>query len=164
MSNNQPRILVTGASGQLGRLVITTLLKTVPPSQIIATARNPETIADFSARGVEVRAADYTRPETLEPAFAGVDHLLLISSSEIGQRLPQHCNVIAAAKKAGVKLLTYTSVLHADVSLLGLAEEHRQTEGEHDFYLSQTNEAAILLSDTDSVISRTDTIRLEVFG
>lgn len=130
MSNNQPRILVTGASGQLGRLVITTLLKTVPPSQIIATARNPETIADFSARGVEVRAADYTRPETLEPAFAGVDHLLLISSSEIGQRLPQHCNVIAAAKKAGVKLLTYTSVLHADVSLLGLAEEHRQTEGE----------------------------------
>lgn len=130
MSDIQPRILITGASGQLGRLVINNLLKTLPASQIIAMARNPEAVTDLSTRGVEVRVADYTKPETLEAAFAGVDRLLLISSSEIGQRLPQHRNVIAAAKQAGVKLLAYTSILHADVSSLGLAEEHRQTEGE----------------------------------
>ncbi len=130
MSNNQPRILVTGASGQLGRLVIDNLLKTLPPSQIIAMARNSDAVTDLSSRGVEVRVADYTQPETLDAALTGVDRLLLISSSEIGQRLPQHRNVIAAAKRAGVKLLAYTSILRADVSALGLAEEHRQTEGE----------------------------------
>lgn len=130
MSNTQSRILVTGASGQLGRLVIDKLLKTVPPSHVIAMARSPEAVADLPSRGVEVRVGDYTKPETLEAAFAGIDRLLLISSSEIGQRLSQHSNVIAAAKQAGVRLLAYTSVLHADVSLLGLAEEHRQTEGE----------------------------------
>jgi NAD(P)H dehydrogenase (quinone) len=130
MSHDQPRILVTGASGQLGRLVIDHLLKTVAPSRIIATARKREAVADLSSRGVEVRVADYTKPETLEAAFAGVDRVLLISSSEVGQRLPQHRNVIAAAKRAGVKLLAYTSVLRADVSALGLAEEHRQTEAE----------------------------------
>lgn len=130
MSDTKPRILVTGASGQLGRLVINNLLTTLPASQIIAMARDPETITNLSARGVEVRVGDYTKPETLEAAFAGVHRLLLISSSEVGQRLPQHRNAIAAAKQAGVKLLAYTSILRADTSLLGLAEEHRQTEGE----------------------------------
>jgi NAD(P)H dehydrogenase (quinone) len=130
MSHDQPRILVTGASGQLGRLVIDHLLKIMPPSQIIAMARSRETVADLASRGVEVRAADYAKPETLEGAFSGVDRVLLISSSEVGQRLPQHRNVIAAAKQAGVKLLAYTSVLRADTSALGLAAEHRQTEAE----------------------------------
>jgi NAD(P)H dehydrogenase (quinone) len=130
MSHDQPRILVTGASGQLGRLVIDHLLKIMPPSQIIAMARSREAVADLASRGVEVRAADYAKPETLEGAFAGVDRVLLISSSEVGQRLPQHRNVIAAAKQAGVKLLAYTSVLRADTSALGLAAEHRQTEAE----------------------------------
>ncbi len=128
MSHQQPRILVTGASGQLGRLVIDNLLKTAPAAQIAATVRSSKAAAELSARGMQAFVADYTKPETLGAAFAGVDRLLLISSSEIGQRFAQHRNVIDAAKHAGVKLLVYTSVLHADTSPLGLAEEHRQTE------------------------------------
>jgi NAD(P)H dehydrogenase (quinone) len=122
-------IIVTGASGQLGRLVIQSLLdKQVPAAQIVATVRQPAAVADLAALGVQVRQADYTRPETLDAAFAGADKLLLISSSELGQRAPQHRNVIAAAQRAGVALLAYTSVLHADTSPLGLAAEHRATE------------------------------------
>jgi len=128
MSNPQPRILVTGASGQLGRLVIDKLLETTPATQIAAIVRASKAAADLSARGVQVRVADYSKPATLDAALAGVDRLLLISSSEVGQRVPQHRNVIAAAKQAGVKLVAYTSVLHADASPLGLAEDHRQTE------------------------------------
>jgi NAD(P)H dehydrogenase (quinone) len=77
---------------------------------------------------VEVRAADYSRPETLASALAGVDRLLLISRSENGTRKIQHRNVINAAKDAGVGLIAYTSILHADTSPLLLAEEHRDTE------------------------------------
>jgi NAD(P)H dehydrogenase (quinone) len=121
-------IVVTGASGQLGHLVINELLKTVAASEIVAAVRTPSKAADLAASGVTVKEADYTRPETLEAAFAGADKVLLISSSEVGQRSPQHLNVIAAAKKAGVKLLAYTSLLHADSSPLPLALEHKQTE------------------------------------
>jgi len=120
--------VVTGATGQLGRLVIEQLLTRVPASQIIAAVRNPEKAADLAARGVQVRQADYSQPATLDSAFAGAEKILLISSSEIGQRAAQHKAVIDAAKRAQVKLLAYTSVLHADTSSLGLAEEHRQTE------------------------------------
>jgi len=122
------KILVTGASGQLGHLVVEALLKALPAAQIVAGARSTDRAADLAARGVEVRHLDYERPETLEAALAGIDRVLLISSSEIGRRAAQHQNVIAAAKKAGVNLLVYTSVLHADTSVLGLAGEHRQTE------------------------------------
>ncbi|KPC50248.1 SDR family oxidoreductase [Amantichitinum ursilacus] len=128
MSATQQRILVTGASGQLGRLTIAELLKRVPASQIIALVRKPEAAEDFKAQGVETRIGDYTDSASLEKAFAGVDRVLLISSNELGQRATQHKNVVNAAKAAGVKLVAYTSVLHADTSLLGLAEEHRQTE------------------------------------
>lgn len=121
-------IVVTGANGQLGQLVIAELLKTVPASEIVAAVRTPSKAADLAALGITVKEADYTRPETLEAAFAGADKLLLISSSEVGQRLPQHLNVIAAAKKAGVGLLAYTSILKADSSPLPLALEHKQTE------------------------------------
>ena len=120
--------IVTGATGQLGRLVIEQLLKVVPASQIVAAVRTPEKAADLIALGVKVRHADYARPETLDSAFKGAEKLLLISSSELGQRAAQHQAVIDAAKRAGVQLLAYTSVLHADTSPLGLAEEHRQTE------------------------------------
>jgi NAD(P)H dehydrogenase (quinone) len=122
------KILVTGASGQLGHLVVDALLRTLPAAQVVAGARNPQKAADLAARGVEVREVDYERPEALTAALAGIDRLLLISSSEIGRRAPQHRNVIDAAKQAHIKLLAYTSVLHADTSALGLAEEHRQTE------------------------------------
>ena len=121
-------IVVTGASGQLGRLVIDALLRTQPADSLVAAVRTPAKAADLAARGVQVREADYSRPETLGPAFAGADKLLLISSSEIGQRAKQHQAVIDAAKAAGVQLIAYTSLLHADVSPLGLAVEHRQTE------------------------------------
>lgn len=120
--------VVTGATGQLGRLVIEQLLNRVPASQIIAAVRNPEKAADLAALGVQVRQADYSQPATLDSAFAGAEKVLLISSNEIGQRAVQHQAVIDAAKRANIQLLAYTSVLHADTSALGLAEEHRQTE------------------------------------
>lgn len=122
------RFLVTGASGQLGRLVVDGLLKTVPASQIGVFVRSDKAAAEFAARGLHVHKGDYGRPDTLAAAFAGVDRALLISSSEIGQRTAQHRNAIEAAQQAGVSLLAYTSLLHADASPLGLAEEHRQTE------------------------------------
>jgi NAD(P)H dehydrogenase (quinone) len=121
-------IVITGASGQLGRLVIARLLETVPASQIIAAVRDPKKVADLAAKGVQVRQADYSQPATLDVAFKDAEKVLLISSSEVGQRLVQHQAVIDAAKRQGVKLLGYTSVLHASDSKLGLAEEHRQTE------------------------------------
>ncbi|MGV8924262.1 MAG: SDR family oxidoreductase [Ewingella sp.] len=121
-------IAITGATGQLGRLVITALLKKVPANQIIAAVRSPEKAKDLAELGVEVRQADYSQSATLDAAFKGVEKLLLISSSEVGQREAQHNAVIAAAQRAGVKLLAYTSLLHADKSQLGLAVEHRATE------------------------------------
>ncbi|KDE41032.1 NADPH:quinone oxidoreductase 2 [Nitrincola lacisaponensis] len=121
-------ILVTGASGQLGRLVLEQLLQHLPASQLAAGVRTPERVADLQARGVTIRPLDYSQPETLPQALEGVETLLLISSSEVGQRAVQHQNVITAAEKAGVKRLVYTSLLHADTSPLGLAEEHKQTE------------------------------------
>lgn len=121
-------IAVTGASGQLGRLVMEGLLARVPAENIVAVVRNPAKVADLAARGVVVRTADYAKPETLDAAFAGVDRLLLISSSEVGGRVPQHRNVIEAAKRAGVGLVAYTSILHADTTPLGLGAEHRETE------------------------------------
>jgi NAD(P)H dehydrogenase (quinone) len=123
-------IVITGASGQLGRLVIEELLKSLPASDLVAAVRSPEKVEDLAKRGVQVRQADYGRPDTLESAFAGADKVLLISSSEVGQRAPQHANVIAAVKKAGVGLLAYTSILHADTTPLGLGSEHRETEAE----------------------------------
>ncbi|KJZ67641.1 SDR family oxidoreductase [Pseudomonas fluorescens] len=121
-------IAVTGATGQLGRLVIDTLLKTVNPHEIVALVRDPLKAQDLSAKGVDVRQADYNQPETLRSALVGVQRLLLISSSEVGQRKAQHRAVIEAAKSSGVQLLAYTSMLHADKSTLGLAVEHRDTE------------------------------------
>jgi NAD(P)H dehydrogenase (quinone) len=122
-------IVITGATGQLGRLVLAQLLERgVPAAQIVAAVRNPAKAADLAARGVQVREADYNRPETLAAAFAGADRVLLISSSEIGQRLSQHRAVVQAAKQAGVGQLVYTSLLHADRSPLALAAEHRATE------------------------------------
>lgn len=119
---------ITGANGQLGRLVLEALLKTVPATEIVALARDPSKLAEYAARGVHTRSADYNTPATLAAALVGVDKLLLISSSEIGRRVAQHRAVIAAAAQAGVKLLAYTSVLHADTSTLALAQEHRETE------------------------------------
>lgn len=121
-------IVITGATGQLGRLVITELLKTVPASDIVAAVRTPAKAADLAALGVQVREADYNRPDTLKSAFAGADKLLLVSGNELGQRSTQHQAVIDAARQAGVKLLAYTSLLHADTTDLALRHEHLATE------------------------------------
>lgn len=121
-------LAITGATGQLGRLVIASLLETVNPHEIVALVRDPLKAQDLSAQGVVVRQADYDQPETLHRALVGIERLLLISSSEVGQRKAQHRAVIAAAKSSGVQLLAYTSLLHADTSTLGLAVEHRDTE------------------------------------
>lgn len=121
-------IVVTGATGQLGRLVVQNLLRSVPAGNIVALARDPAKAADLAALGVQVRQADYTRPATLESALAGAQKLLLISSSEVGQRVAQHRAVIDAAVRARVGLIAYTSLLHADTSPLGLALEHKETE------------------------------------
>ena len=121
-------IVITGATGQLGRLVIQSLLGKVPAAQIVAAVRQPARAADLAALGVQVRQADYTQPATLDAAFKGATKVLLISSSEIGQRDAQHRNVVDAAKRAGVSLLAYTSLLHADTSPLGLSADHKATE------------------------------------
>lgn len=122
-------IVVTGATGPLGRLIIDGILRRgVPAGDIVAAVRSPEKAADLAAAGVVVREADYDRPETLPAAFAGADRLLLISGSEVGQRVRQHGNVISAAVAAGVPYLAYTSILNADTTQVKLAAEHQATE------------------------------------
>lgn len=121
-------IAITGATGQLGQHVIETLLKTVPASHIVAIVRNPAKATALSQQGITVRQADYSDEAAFTTALQGIDKLLLISSSEVGQRAPQHRNVINAAKAAHVKFIAYTSLLHADTSPLGLADEHVATE------------------------------------
>lgn len=121
-------IAITGATGQLGQLVIAALLKSVPASQIVAVVRNPAKADALAQQGIVVRQGDYDDEAALTRALDGVEKLLLISSSEVGQRAVQHRNVINAAKAAGVGFIAYTSVLHADTSPLGLAAEHIETE------------------------------------
>ncbi|MGK9175856.1 SDR family oxidoreductase [Yokenella regensburgei] len=121
-------IAITGATGQLGALTVEALLETVPANEIVAIVRNPAKAEALTQKGVVVRQGDYNDAAALTAALTGVDKLLLISSSEVGQRTSQHRNVINAAKAAGVKFIAYTSLLHADSSPLGLAVEHVETE------------------------------------
>ncbi|EAQ7978110.1 SDR family oxidoreductase [Salmonella enterica] len=121
-------IAITGATGQLGQHVIENLLKTTPASHLVAIVRNPKKAAPLSQRGIAVRLADYANEAALTTTLQGVDKLLLISSSEVGQRTAQHRNVIQAAITAKVKFIAYTSLLHADKSPLALADEHIETE------------------------------------
>ena len=124
-------IAITGATGHLGQLTIHALLDLgTPAAEIVALVRDPQKAADLSARGVQVRQADYTRPETLGPALQGVDKLLLISSNDVADRATPQRNVVNAAKAAGVKLLAYTSILHADTAEMQLAADHRVTEAD----------------------------------
>lgn len=119
---------VTGASGQLGRLVIDALLEKVEAGNIVALVRDPAKLGDLAAHGVMVRAFDYDAPATLAPALEGVDRLLLISSNDPASRQPQHQAVIDAAKTASVGYIAYTSILHADSNPMNLAATHRVTE------------------------------------
>ncbi|MFD8082279.1 SDR family oxidoreductase [Kitasatospora sp. NPDC059722] len=118
--------VVTGATGQLGRLVVEGLLAAVPAGEVAVAVRSAEKAADLAARGVAVRVVDYDEPGTLAGAFAAGDRVLLISGSEVGRRIPQHRAVIDAAKAAGVALLAYTSAPGA--ATFRLVDEHRATE------------------------------------
>ena len=122
------KIAIAGATGQLGNLVIEQLLQLTAAQNIVALVRKIDKAEHFKVQGIEPREFDYDRPETLVPALLGIDKLLLISANEIGRRTPQHQAVIDAAKVAGVPYLAYTSLLRADTSPLGLAQEHRETE------------------------------------
>lgn len=122
-------IAVTGATGHLGRLVVEALLRRgVPASEVVATGRSTDRLRELAEQGVDVRRADYDDPASLAAAFAGVDRLLLVSGSELGQRVRQHGNALTAAAAAGVRFVVYTSIPRADTSTLVLAEEHRATE------------------------------------
>jgi NAD(P)H dehydrogenase (quinone) len=122
-------LVVTGATGQLGRLVIASLLaKGVAADRIVALGRDDERLAELAALGVTTRKVDYSDAGAVADALADAERVLLISGNEIGQRLAQHQNVIDAAKAVGVDLLAYTSVAHADFSGITLAVEHRATE------------------------------------
>ncbi|HEX9986135.1 MAG TPA: SDR family oxidoreductase [Thermoanaerobaculia bacterium] len=127
-SNSGEKIVITGATGHLGRLVIEQLLQRVSPGELAVAVRNVAKAADFKERGVDVRHADYEQPETLRTAFEGAAKVLLISANEVGRRLDQHRNVIDAVKASGARLLVYTSILNADTSGIGLAKEHFATE------------------------------------
>ncbi|OZE85849.1 NAD(P)-dependent oxidoreductase [Rhodococcus sp. 15-649-2-2] len=120
---------VTGATGNLGGLVVDALItRGVAAGDIVAVVRNADKAAQLAERGVVIRVADYSDTAALTSAFAGVDKVLLISGSEVGQRIAQHNNVIDAAEAAGVSLIAYTSLLAAGTSGVSLAPEHKATE------------------------------------
>ncbi|MFJ3201761.1 SDR family oxidoreductase [Streptomyces sp. NPDC086989] len=121
-------IVVTGATGALGRLVVEELLNQVPAERLAVVVRNKEKAADLAERGIEVRVADYDAPETLASAFHAGDRVLLISGSEVGRRVPQHLAVVEAAKAAGVAQLAYTGILGGPEADFDLAAEHKVTE------------------------------------
>jgi NAD(P)H dehydrogenase (quinone) len=122
-------IVVIGATGQLGRLAVESLLRRgVPAGEVVAVGRGVEKIADLAERGVEVRRADFDDPSTLPAALAGARRVLFISGSEAGKRVPQHRAVISALAGIGPELVAYTSIAHADTSDLLLAQEHADTE------------------------------------
>jgi len=122
-------IVITGASGHLGRATAELVLGRMPAQEVILTTRHPEEISDLAARGVEVREADFGRPETLVGAFEGGDKLLLISTDAVGARVDQHRAAIEAAGKAGISHVVYTSYLNpVEDNPAAVTADHRETE------------------------------------
>lgn len=128
MTERPTTIAVSGATGQLGRIVVRLMREQHPGTPLVALVRDPAAAGGLSDLGAELRIADYDRPETLRPALAGIDKLLLISGNAVGERERQHRAVIEAARDAGVGLIAYTSVLRAGETSLAIAAEHKATE------------------------------------
>jgi NAD(P)H dehydrogenase (quinone) len=123
------KMLVTGATGKLGTKIVETLLKTIPASQLVVSVRNPEKAEGLRARGVEIRHGDFDQPESLDTAFAGIDRLLIISADGDNEtRIRQHSNAVAAAERAQVKFIAYTSIVNAMESKNLFAPTHQATE------------------------------------
>lgn len=123
------KILVTGATGKLGSLVVETLLETVPAKDLAVSVRNPEKAGSLRARGVDVRLGDFEQPDTLDKAFAGIDRLLIVSTDGDNEtRTRQHTAAVAAAKRANVGFIAYTSLGNASENTIFLAPVHRATE------------------------------------
>ena len=135
-------IVITGASGHLGRLVVDQLLATgTPPAQIVATGRDVGKLADLAQHGVTVRRADFADPITLEDAFVGADAMLLVSTTTVGERFDNARNAVDAAVRAGVPRIVYTSIVNASTAQMTLADEHRRTED----YLRASGSAFVIL-------------------
>ncbi|MFJ6901888.1 SDR family oxidoreductase [Streptomyces hokutonensis] len=148
-------LVVTGATGHLGRLVVENLLdRGVPAAGIIAVGRDLDRLKDLADRGVQLRAADYADSASLRAAFTGARRVLLVSGSEPGVRVQQHHNAIEAARGAGVELLAYTSIVNADTSTIGMAEDHRATEA----LLRASGVPSVLLRNSWYVENYTDHI------
>jgi NAD(P)H dehydrogenase (quinone) len=135
-------IVVTGASGQLGRLVVEQLLAAgTPPAGIVATGRDLDKLTDLGLHGVTVRRADFADPSSLDEAFAGAASMLLVSTTTVGQRFDNHRNAIDAATRAGISRIAYTSIVNASTAAMTLADEHRRTEN----YLRESGLAFVML-------------------
>jgi len=135
-------IVVTGASGHLGRLVVDQLLAVgTPPAQIVATGRDTGKLADLAQNGVTVRRADFAEPSTLEEAFAGAEAMVLVSTTTVGERFDNARNAIDAAAQAGVTRIVYTSLVNASTAQMTLADAHRRTED----YLRESGLAFVIL-------------------
>ena len=125
------KLLITGATGKFGTKVMEILLKTVPANQLAVSVRNPEKAEVLRAQGVDVRQGDFDQPKTLDAAFAGVDRLLLISADGDNEtRIRQHANAVAAAERAGVSFIAYTSLANAQESKNLFAPTHQATEAD----------------------------------
>lgn len=122
-------LVVTGASGHLGRRTAELLLDQVDPGTVVLVSRHPEKLADLAARGAETRHGDFDDPASLDAAFAGGERLLIISTDAIGQRVPQHANAIDAAKRAGIRAVAYTSLPNPSAeNPAAVSADHRETE------------------------------------
>ncbi|MFC5468981.1 SDR family oxidoreductase [Cohnella suwonensis] len=122
------KLLVTGATGQLGALVVEHLLTKVPADQVAVSVRDPQKAEALKARGVDVRFGDFNQPESLAAAFKGIDRLLIVSTSDVGNRVKQQIEAVKAAKQANVGFIAYTSAPRADTSKFALVDDHRATE------------------------------------
>ena len=135
-------IIITGASGHLGRLVVDQLLVTgTPPAQIVATGRDVNKLDDLAKNGVTVRRADFADASTLADALVGADAILLVSTTTVGERFDNARIAIDAAARAGVSQIVYTSIVNASTAQMTLAREHRRTED----YLRDSGSAFVIL-------------------